>query len=74
MDQSSLHPISTKVTGEEFLSWPEDGKRYELIEGEVYVTPSPAPLHQKIITTLAYYFKDYFRRNPVGEIYVGPWM
>jgi Uma2 family endonuclease len=35
-----------KVTYTDLESWPEDGRRYELYDGEVYVCPAPMPRHQ----------------------------
>jgi Uma2 family endonuclease len=40
-DLSSCPVVSFKTTAADFRSWPEDGKRYELIDGEAYVSPSP---------------------------------
>ena len=37
-----------KLTYEDFLLFPDDGKRHELIDGEHYVTPAPNLRHQRI--------------------------
>ena len=37
-----------KLTYDDFLSFPDDGQRHELIGGEHYVTPSPVTRHQRI--------------------------
>jgi hypothetical protein len=34
-----------KLTYDDFLQFPDDGKRHELIDGEHYVTPSPNTKH-----------------------------
>ena len=36
-----------KLTYDDFLLFPDDGKRHELIDGEHYVTPSPNTKHQR---------------------------
>lgn len=36
-----------KLTYEDFVPFPDDGKRHELIDGEHYVTPSPSTKHQR---------------------------
>ena len=36
-----------KLTYDDFLLFPDDGKRHELIDGEHYVTPSPNIKHQR---------------------------
>ncbi|HEX9755437.1 MAG TPA: hypothetical protein VGA42_07000 [Gemmatimonadales bacterium] len=38
--------LARRWTREEVLALPDDGNRYELIDGELLVTPSPRPLHQ----------------------------
>ena len=35
-----------KLTYDDFVHFPDDGKRHELIDGEHYVTPSPNSKHQ----------------------------
>ena len=41
-----------KLTYDDFLLFPDDGKRHELIDGEHYVTPSPNQRHQRILGKL----------------------
>src|SRR5688572_24881265 len=43
---------SKRLTYAEFLLWPDDGKRHELIDGVHYVTPSPKFSHQEIVGRL----------------------
>ena len=37
-----------KLTYDDFVLFPEDGKRHEIIDGEHYVTPSPNTKHQSV--------------------------
>ena len=39
---------STKLTYDDYLLFPDDGRRHELIDGEHYVTPAPSLRHQEI--------------------------
>jgi hypothetical protein len=39
---------AVKLTYDDFVHFPDDGKRHELIDGEHYVTPSPDIRHQGI--------------------------
>jgi hypothetical protein len=41
-----------KLTYDDFVHVPDDGKRHELIDGEHYVTPSPNRRHQQIVGEL----------------------
>ena len=43
-----------KLTYDDFMLFPDDGKRHELIDGEQYVTPSPNLEHQEILAGKLY--------------------
>ncbi len=43
-----------KYTHADLLTMPDDGKRREILDGELYVTPSPVTEHQRILGNLAY--------------------
>ena len=45
--------VIPKLTYEEFRQLPDDGKRYELIHGEVHLTPSPSTKHQLILWNIS---------------------
>jgi len=47
---------------------PDDGNRYELIEGELYVSTSPSFFHQSILFKFAKVFADYLESNPIGKL------
>jgi Uma2 family endonuclease len=42
---------------------PEDGKRYEIIDGELIVSPSPRPLHQEVLWKLVVLVDAYIREH-----------
>lgn len=46
--------------------------RYELVDGELLVTPSPVPVHQRAVFLLAHELYEYLERNPVGVMYISP--
>ena len=52
-----------RVSFADLERWPEDGRRYELYDGEVYEVPSPFPLHQiasaRLHLALAEYVRDH---------------
>ena len=51
---------------------PDDGKRYEIIDGELFVTPAPYLVHQIIAAELNARLRDYLRAHPVGRAIVAP--
>jgi Uma2 family endonuclease len=57
---------------EEFAQLPDDGNRYEIIAGELYVTPSPLTPHQVIVTRLTVLLARFVMQHDLGEAIVGP--
>ncbi|HEU4561385.1 MAG TPA: Uma2 family endonuclease [Longimicrobium sp.] len=68
----STQPAVRRWTYEEFARLPNDGNRYEVIGGELFVTPAPTLPHQKTVTNIAYELEGYVRAHGLGEVYVGP--
>jgi Uma2 family endonuclease len=65
-------PAGVKLTYDDFLLLPDDGKRHELIDGEHYVTPSPNRTHQQIVGNLHFLIRSYLEQRPVGRVFVAP--
>ncbi len=63
---------SVKFTYEDFLHFPDDGKRHEIIDGEHYVTPSPGTKHQDVSACLTALLWTYLKRHPIGRVYAAP--
>jgi Uma2 family endonuclease len=61
-----------KLTYDDFVLFPDDGKRHELIDGEHYVTPSPNMKHQAVCGNLHGLIWHYLRQHPIGKVYVAP--
>jgi Uma2 family endonuclease len=49
-----------------------DGKRYEVLDGELYVTPAPSPLHQRLSKRLQRRLEDHFEGRGLAEIFNAP--
>lgn len=59
-------------TAEMVRTMPEDGNRYEVVHGELFVSPSPARPHQRVVTDLIILVALYCRRYGLGEALVSP--
>jgi Uma2 family endonuclease len=64
--------VTPKLTYEEFRQLPDDGKRYELVRGEVHVTPAPATRHQFTLQNLAGSLWPHVVKNNLGEVCTAP--
>lgn len=51
---------------------PDDGNRYEIIEGELFVSRSPSLTHQRVSGNFFHSLKTYLVENPIGEILATP--
>ena len=56
-----MRATDPRVTFAELQTWPDDGRRYELYDGEVIVVPSPFPRHQRVAFHLGELIADYER-------------
>ncbi len=69
-----MNPVSTvKFTYEDYLLFPENGKRHELIDGEHYMTPAPSTKHQRISRKLLRILDNFVEKNKLGEVFDAPY-
>lgn len=60
-----------KSTYEDYVKTPDD-ERYELIEGDLIMTPSPIPEHQRISGKIEFEIRKYITENNLGEVFYAP--
>ena len=63
---------SVKLTYDDFVHFPDDGKRHEVIDGEHYVTPSPNDKHQTVLGNLHLLLGNWLRVHPIGKVWLAP--
>lgn len=63
---------STRLTYEDYLELPDDGKQYELIEGELILNPAPVPRHQFIAANILGELRAYRRQYGGGKVAGAP--
>lgn len=61
-----------KLTYDDYVHFPDDGKRHELIDGEHHVTPSPNIRHQDIVGHLHMLTGNWLTEHPLGRVFVAP--
>jgi Uma2 family endonuclease len=59
----AVERVKPRVSFADLERAPEDGRRYELYDGEVYVVPAPIPLHQVVQHELAERLRELCRRH-----------
>ena len=64
--------ISTKFTYEDLQHFPSNGNRYEIVEGDLFVSPAPIPLHQTIVGNLYAELRQHIRKHRLGVVFVAP--
>lgn len=57
----------------EFARLPSEGsKRHEIIDGELYVTPSPSSAHQRTVMRVLARLHEFVQAHGLGEVFPGP--
>src|SRR5438046_7820927 len=51
---------------------PDDGQRYEIIDGELYVTPAPSDVHQLVVGEFFTRLHAYLRKSQLGRAMLSP--
>jgi Uma2 family endonuclease len=62
----------TYYTADMVRAMPDDGNRYEVVYGELLVTPAPRPWHQVVVHRLSVALEFYLRNQPVGVVLSSP--
>jgi len=66
-------PQGARLTYQDFLLFPDDGLRHEIIDGEHYVTPSPNRRHQDLVLRLGMSIGVHVEDRPErGRVFVAP--
>jgi Uma2 family endonuclease len=64
--------VKVVFTYDDYLEFPPDGKRYEIIDGDVFVTPAPSFDHQHVGGKLYKILDDHVEKNELGEVVISP--
>ena len=67
-----IPPGRIRLTYDDYVGLPNDGKRYEILDGELFVTPSPRPRHQQVSINLEFILLQHIRGHRLGQILHAP--
>ncbi len=70
------HPLpitpGKKLTYRDYAKLPDDGMRYEVLDGELHVTPAPVPKHQRVTQHLQFLLIVELEQKGLGRVYLAP--
>jgi Uma2 family endonuclease len=65
-------PQASKLTYEDYVTLPNDGRRYEILDGELAVSPSPRTRHQLVSVKLTLAIGNWVAAQKAGTLFVAP--
>jgi Uma2 family endonuclease len=64
--------VRVVLTFADYVALPNDGKRYEIHDGELSVTPAPGRTHQRVVLRLAMALDAHVTAHALGEVDIAP--
>jgi Uma2 family endonuclease len=64
--------LKRRWTVDDLDDFPDDGQRYEVIDGELFVTPAPSLKHQAAVGALYRLLADYLDLERIGYVIMAP--
>src|SRR5437667_11623922 len=74
-EAGTRHSVATgrsRRTSGDYCPLPDDGLRYEIVDGMLFAEPSPRRAHQKAVGNLFAILHAWVRAHDLGEVYVAP--
>jgi Uma2 family endonuclease len=65
-------PEALKLTYDDYLALPDDGRRYEILDGELYVSPTPFIRHQLVSQNLFRILDRHILEHRLGQLFNVP--
>jgi len=59
-------------TYEDYAAIPDDGKRYEVVDGVLFMTPAPNRWHQETVGEIFAYLRNHVKLTGLGVVYMAP--
>lgn len=61
-----------RLTYQDYCALPDDGRRYQILDGAAVSSPTPFLVHQRVLLNLAMGLREHIRRLGLGEAVHGP--
>jgi Uma2 family endonuclease len=66
------YPQSLATTVHDYMRMPQGPPYYQLIDGELHMSPSPSWRHQDIAGNIYATIKGFLRKNDIGRVFIAP--
>jgi Uma2 family endonuclease len=66
-----VRSAAVRFTYQDYLNLPED-RRYEILDGDLLMSPSPTERHQRLLLELALILTTFVKKHQLGRVYVAP--
>lgn len=60
------------LTADDYRDLPEGPPHFQLVEGKLYMTPSPEFYHQSVAFNIAYCLRRFVEEHPLGKVAIAP--
>src|SRR5712692_4752316 len=60
------------LTYKDYAALPDDGRRYQILDGELCVTPAPGTQHQTVSMNLSVALATHVRAGALGQLFAAP--
>ncbi len=67
-----VRDLSVRLTYRDYAALPDDGRRYEIHDGELSVTPAPNTAHQRVSRELLVLLDRHVKARRLGEVFPAP--
>lgn len=67
-----MNTRTIKYTYQDYLLFPQDNNRHEIIDGEHYMTSAPMTRHQRISKRLLIHLETFVQQHQLGEVFSAP--
>ena len=65
-------PAQGSWTYDDYAALPDDGQRYEIVNGVLVIAPAPTPEHQDIVLEIAAHLRTHIKLAGLGRVFPSP--
>jgi Uma2 family endonuclease len=69
---TSYNEPTTKLTYDDYVLFPNDGKRHEIIQGRHHMNPAPSPQHQTVSRRIQFQLYEQVELKGLGQVFNAP--